>query len=254
MPLFISPTERPQRILAVLGMHRSGTSCLTGSLQTGGLFLGKHHTWNEYNRKGNRENQDVVNLHENIFKTNGATWIDPKRHSSFIDNYFERPMKWHARHYARAREILAEYSHEPLWGFKDPRALFLLNGWKKLVPDIEFVGIFRHPMAVAQSLNSRPALPISIEQGLQMWLAYNQALLKEHEQNPFPLFCFDWDEEIFHHKLDALHAQLRLKPVPVDQRFYTSDLHKQKIDNHSVVPEPVNALYQKLLSLQYQPE
>ena len=244
---------RPTRVLAVLGMHRSGTSCLTGSLQAGGLFLGKHHTWNEYNRKGNRENQDVVNLHEAIFKTNGANWINPTRHTSFIDNWFTRPLAWHARHYARAREILAEYAHEPLWGFKDPRALFLLHGWKKLVPDIEYVGIFRHPMAVAQSLNSRPALPISIEQGLQMWLTYNRALLKTYELQPFPLFCFDWSEDEFHHKLDHLHRQMQLQPVPADQRFYTGDLHKQKIAGDVSLPEPVQAMYERLKKLGYAP-
>jgi hypothetical protein len=254
MPVLIDPSKRPQRILAVLGMHRSGTSCLTGSLQAGGLFLGKHHTWNEYNRKGNRENQDVVNLHENIFKQNGASWISPKRHTSFIDNWFERPMQWHDRHYARAREILAEYAHEPLWGFKDPRALFLLHGWKQMVPDIEFVGIFRHPMAVAQSLNSRPALPITIEQGLQMWLAYNRALLKQYEQKTFPLFCFDWSEDEFHHKLDTLHTQLQLKPVSADQRFYTDELHKQKVVENAALPEPVQAMYERLKQLEYTPQ
>lgn len=254
MSLFTPPSERPQRILAVLGMHRSGTSCLTGSLQAGGLFLGKHHTWNEYNRKGNRENQDIVNLHESIFKTNGATWIRPKRHSSFIDSFVARPMKWHQHHYKRAGEILAEYAHEPLWGFKDPRALFLLDGWKQLVPDIEFVGIFRHPMAVAQSLNSRPALPISIEQGLQLWLDYNQALLKQYEQKSFPLFCFDWSEDEFHHKLDTLHNELKLKPIAADQRFYTGDLHKQKISSDIPLNDTITAVYQKLVSLQYKPD
>jgi len=245
--------ERPQRVLAVLGMHRSGTSCLTGSLQAGGLFLGKHHTWNEYNRKGNRENQDVVNLHENIFKANGATWTDPKRHNSFIDRFIDRPLKWQPRHYLRAQEILAEYAHEPLWGFKDPRALFLLQDWKQMIPDIEFVGIFRHPMAVAQSLNSRPALPISIEQGLQMWLVYNQALLKEYEQKPFPLLCFDWSEEEFHQHLNNLHAELKLKPISPDQRFYTEDLHKQKIMNETSLPEEISKLYQQLVLMQYAP-
>jgi len=248
------PIQRPQRVLAVLGMHRSGTSCLTGSLQAGGLFLGKHHTWNEYNRKGNRENQDVVNLHESIFKANGASWNNPKRHSNFIDSLFNRKIAWHKQHTARAREILAEHAHEPLWGFKDPQALFLLHGWKKLVPDIERVGIFRHPMAVAQSLNSRPALPTSIEQGLQMWLTYNQALLNEYKRKPFALFCFDWSEEEFHHKLNYLHTELKLKPVPEDQRFYTADLHKQKIENDMPLPADVNALYQQLVSLQYSPK
>jgi hypothetical protein len=253
MPSAVPFSQRPQRVLAILGMHRSGTSCLTGSLQAGGLFLGKHHTWNEYNRKGNRENQDVVNLHEGIFKVNGATWIQPKRQNNLLDQYLKRKLKWERRHYDRAREILDEQSHEPLWGFKDPRALFLLHGWKQLVPDMEFVGIFRHPMAVAQSLNSRPALPISIEQGLQMWLIYNQQLLEHYKNRAFPLFSFDWSEDEFHTKLDHLHIKLNLKPVAKDQRFYTGDLHKQKISGEVALPTEVKSLYEKLKVLEYTP-
>lgn len=249
----VSPRQRPQRVLAILGMHRSGTSCLTGSLQAGGLFLGKHHTWNEYNRKGNRENQDVVNLHEAIFKANGATWTRPKRQTSFLDKYFQRSLRWENRHFDRAREILDEHAHETLWGFKDPRALFLLHGWQKLVPDIEYVGIFRHPMATAQSLNSRPALPITIEQGLQMWLDYNDALLKEYKRKPFPLFCFDWSEDVFHTRLNQLHTQLHLKPVATEQRFYTGDLHKHKILDEVALPSNVLSLYETLKTLEYAP-
>jgi len=253
MPSAVPLQQRPQRVLAILGMHRSGTSCLTGSLQAGGLFLGKHHTWNEYNRKGNRENQDVVNLHEGIFKANHASWTKPKRRTSFIDDYIQRPMRWEKRHFDRAREILDEHAHENLWGFKDPRALFLLHGWQKLVPDMEYVGIFRHPLAVAQSLNSRPALPISIEQGLQIWLRYNQQLLRKYEHRPFPLLCFDWSEDEFHSKLNDLHVQLHLKPVAEEQRFYTGDLHKQKISGEVSLPSEIQLLYEKLKTLEYTP-
>ena len=38
--------DMPDRVVCILGMHRSGTSCLTGSLQQAGLFLGDCHTWN----------------------------------------------------------------------------------------------------------------------------------------------------------------------------------------------------------------
>ncbi|HBM84618.1 MAG TPA: sulfotransferase family protein, partial [Halieaceae bacterium] len=34
-------TSQPRRVIAILGMHRSGTSCLTGSLQEAGLELGE---------------------------------------------------------------------------------------------------------------------------------------------------------------------------------------------------------------------
>jgi hypothetical protein len=48
--------RRPQRVVSILGMHRSGTRCLTGTMQEAGLVLGKFSTFNEFNRKGNREN------------------------------------------------------------------------------------------------------------------------------------------------------------------------------------------------------
>ena len=240
---------RPQRVLCILGMHRSGTSCLTGSLQQGGLFLGKHHTWNEYNRKGNRENQDVVNLHESIFKSNGLNWKQPLRPASWKTLWRHPAPVWQAQHVARAREILAEYADQPLWGFKDPRTLMLLKGWRTLVPDMEFVGIYRHPLAVAQSLASRPALPVSIEEGLRMWYDYNRELLRAWRRHPFPVLCFDWSEERFHHALEQLHLQLGLAPVPADERFYTKELHKQAADQTAGLPEPIRHLYQQLETL-----
>jgi hypothetical protein len=141
---------------------------------------------------------------------------------------------------------MAEYAEQALWGFKDPRTLMLLKGWKKLVPDIEFVGIYRHPMAVSQSLNKRPAMPVSIEEGLAMWYDYNKALLKQYRRQPFPLLCFDWHEDKFHHQLDRLHAQLGLAPIPATERFYTRDLHKQVADTTASLPPKVRALYEQL--------
>ncbi len=240
---------RPDRILCVLGMHRSGTSCLTGSLQQGGLFLGRHHTWNDYNRKGNRENQDVVNLHEAILKANGLTWKQSLRPASWKTLWRHPAPKWQAQHYERARAILAEYADQPLWGFKDPRSLMVLKGWRKLVPDMEFIGIYRHPMAVAQSLASRPALPVTIEEGLQMWYNYNRELLKQYRRQAFPIVCFDWSEEKFHHRLDELHQQLGLAPIPPEERFYTRELHKQTADSTAALPEHIRSLYQQLESI-----
>ena len=237
--------DRPQRIICILGMHRSGTSCLTGSLQQGGLFLGKHHTWNEYNRKGNRENQDVVSLHEAIFKANGLNWKSPLL-PGCGDLVAPPASMWESQHVTRAMEILAEYADRPLWGFKDPRTLMLLAGWHALVPDMEFVGIYRHPMAVAQSLASRPAMPVSIEEGLDMWYMYNTELLREFRRNPFPVLCFDWSEEYFHGALDVLHEQLALAPVPADERFYTKELHKQSADLNAELPRHVRVLYEEL--------
>ena len=48
------------KTIAILGMHRSGTSCLTGCLQQMGLNLGKVSDFNEYNLKGNKEDDKII--------------------------------------------------------------------------------------------------------------------------------------------------------------------------------------------------
>ena len=45
----------------VLGMHRSGTSLLTGSLEAAGLHLGEVNNAARYNPKGNKENESIRN-------------------------------------------------------------------------------------------------------------------------------------------------------------------------------------------------
>ena len=81
---------RPKRVLAILGMHRSGTSCLAGSLQKAGLFLGKHHTWNEHNKRGNRENQDIVDLHEELLRANEGKWHQPPKTNDWTKQHINK--------------------------------------------------------------------------------------------------------------------------------------------------------------------
>jgi len=43
--------------ILILGMHRSGTSCLAGCLEEAGLYLGDVNLKAGFNKKGNRENR-----------------------------------------------------------------------------------------------------------------------------------------------------------------------------------------------------
>ena len=54
-PSSVAAEARPDRVVCVLGMHRSGTSCLAGSLEQQGLFLGETNTRGPFNLRGNRE-------------------------------------------------------------------------------------------------------------------------------------------------------------------------------------------------------
>ncbi|GAB3281269.1 sulfotransferase family protein [Parahaliea aestuarii] len=223
----------PARLVAILGMHRSGTSCLTGSLQGAGLFLGECHTWNPYNRKGNRENQAFVDLHDTILQDNGGSWDSPPAH----------PV-WGPEHQASARSLLAEHAGAGILGFKDPRALLLFEGWKTIFPHIEMVGIFRHPEAVARSLHHRSEMPR--QKALALWYHYNRALLFQYRQHRFPVLCFDRDPEIFQQEATELAKWLRLPDQPKASDFYEESL-KQFSEVHTAgLPWRVRWLYWQL--------
>ncbi|MDH3707402.1 MAG: sulfotransferase family protein [Acidimicrobiia bacterium] len=228
-------TPGPARVIAVLGMHRSGTSCLTGSLQRAGLVLGRHHTWNRHNPKGNRENQDVVELHEDVLAANDGAWDRPPD-----------TVVWHEEHLDRARALLAEHAHNPNWGFKDPRALLVLDGWNQLV-DLDYVGIFRHPVSVVESLAGRGGFPR--DRALELWLAYNERMLAVHDRAPFPVLSFDVDPDEFHAAVNAAVAELGLNPVSDADRFFADELRSNTKYREAEVPAEARDTYQRLRDL-----
>ncbi|MCP1648316.1 MULTISPECIES: sulfotransferase family protein [Pseudomonas aeruginosa group] len=222
-------------VLMVVGMHRSGTSFLTGSLQEAGLELGKHSTWNPHNLKGNRENTDIVAFHDAMLAERGAAWDNPPAMAP----------QWTPAEYAAARELISGYDGVKRWGFKDPRALLAVEGWQELLPNLRFVGIFRHPSAVADSLQARGGMPR--EQALGLWKAYNSRLLELHGRVKFPVLCFDQDEDSLHRQLDEVLRGFGLEP-PATERFFSSELKHHRHGDEKLTPE-LDALYQALKAI-----
>lgn len=223
----------PARVVAILGMHRSGTSCLTGSMQDSGLFLGECHTWNKHNEKGNRENQKFVDLHDSILEANGGTWDAPPTKVS-----------WSDEHIARAKVLLAAHAGEPNFGFKDPRALLVLDGWKLICPDMEFIGIYRHPNAVAKSLEKRSSK--SREESLKLWCIYNNVMYQEYKRNPFPILCFDDDEAVLDEKMSRAARKMGFSNSSAEEKFYTAELKHNDASGGPPLPWKVRRLYKKL--------
>lgn len=226
-----------KKVVFVLGMHRSGTSWFTGALQQAGLHLGNHHTWNPHNLKGNRENPDVYDLHESILEFNGASWDKPP-HEKVI---------WTDEHCAAALKIINDTEGQGTWGVKDPRTLFLLDGWKELIIDLRFVGIFRHPFSVWSSLNARGA--IEKYAAFSMWLQYNKRLLDEYNERAFPLLCFDWSERVLHDRFYEICEDLGLSTDRHHQDFYSSDLRRNTETSDESLPEQVAQTYHRLREL-----
>ena len=134
-----------QRCIVVLGMHRSGTSMLMGTLREAGLYVGdvldKPFA---LNRKGLQEPPAVLYMHEHLLEANGGSWHSPPK-----------DVQWDKMHEAIRDLFIESRTGKSLWGFKDPRTLLTLEGWKSALPNLELVGIFRHPSEVALSLKNR---------------------------------------------------------------------------------------------------
>jgi hypothetical protein len=216
-------------------MHRSGTSCLTGTLEQAGVYLGERHTWNPFNVKGNRENQSVVDLHDDILAANGGSWDSPPARVTWSDS-----------HRARALELLAGYADDgvAIAGFKDPRTLLVWEGWRELQKNIEFVGIFRHPAAVAESLYRRNQMPRA--QAFELWYQYNSRLLRVHRKRPFPVLCFDAAADEFQDKINQVIHTMELTGDNNNEQFYDDALRSSQHQAAGRLPLKVRYLYSRL--------
>ena len=223
-------------VVAILGMHRSGTSCLAGSLEAWGLPLGEVKTSSKYNKLGNRENPDIFRLHEAVLADNGGSWQNPSTVT-----------QWRAERLDALRAIIAKYP-SGLWGFKDPRTLFLLDGWYSVIPEsrFQYVATFRHPMAVAQSLKARNGM--SIDQGLELWSSYNQRLLSLMEDRKIHLVDFDASGSTYSRRIAAIcqSLDLSLKEPEVPFRDAALISHHQTTCGARLGPSVVGT-YEKLL-------
>jgi len=139
--------HRRSKPVIVLGMHRSGTSCLTGCLQEAGLYLGEVNNKAGFNLKGNKENEVIRSLHDEILARAKASWDNPPIEDPF----------WTAEELAQLAEAISGYENIETWGLKDPRTLFMMQGWTQLCDPV-FVGTYRHPQEVASSLVKRASL------------------------------------------------------------------------------------------------
>lgn len=136
----------------ILGMHRSGTSALGGTLNLLGLEFGSDlMRADEGNPKGYFENNFIYKLNEKILKESGSTWDDYRFDVSMIDKSKKELYK------KEAKEIIeSEFRYATNFAIKDPRICLLFPFWEEVCCelDIEVKVIipYRNPVEVAASL------------------------------------------------------------------------------------------------------
>lgn len=201
------------RAFGILGMHRSGTTYLMRSLHQNSVQVGNVSI--EF-----YELRKVWELHDRIIERNG------------IDAFgVSKPVTWTNKD-RRDRDaiIKTHFQDIPLWGIKDPRLMWVLDGWLEVV-DLELVGTFRHPLAVAASLARRNKL--TKRQSIRAWCAHNERLL---QLQPKALISYD-DEP------GQMKKFLEFLGLPYNGEVYNASLRHHVFDH---VPEEVVDLYSRL--------
>jgi hypothetical protein len=158
--------------IIILGMHRSGTSALSGVLNLLGIYPGSKlmPAVEEVNPKGFWEHTEIVSLHEKLLSTLNSSWDD------------ELPLPkdwWKSEQTTPIRNSIIEILHrdfdnQSIWLLKDPRMCRLMPLWFGILQEIAcqplFIVTLRTPLEVAHSLRKRD----NIEEATSnlIWLSY----------------------------------------------------------------------------------
>lgn len=160
-----------RRAIIVLGMHRSGTSALAGTLvHLGATAPRTVMPATPENERGYFESLLLYRFNEDLLASAGSNWFDWRR----IDP------EWRASTAAtiyRSRGVALlrdEFGESPLLVLKDPRVCRLVPFWLDVLFDLGISPLilipFRPPLEVALSLLARDRIVIA--DGLLIWLRH----------------------------------------------------------------------------------
>jgi len=223
----------------ILGMHRSGTSTISGVLHMNKITMGTYQNfWPRplsQNPKGFYENYDFRKINDQLLKRSG---YDVKSYSTNIPQINKSDKLSHKM------KVLIEKSNLSYtdWGWKDPRTCLTAMHWANVIEELDLgmelkiIFMARKASSVSRSLKKRNNL--SIKQGLSIWESYTKKALNFLEETTYPryycsfedllkepvqvcssLFNFigmDWDSQIVEKFIDQLEVQLQEKKVTIE--------------------------------------
>lgn len=236
----------------VTGMHRSGTSMVARLLNLCGLYLGPEDGLLKAqadNPAGYWEDIAAVNLNDKILGLLGGSW---NKLPSPQENWPQSAVI--APYHDTAKEMIARFDSQALWGWKDPRFCFTLPFWQQFINEFQVINCLRHPLAVAQSLQKRDQFPIEV--GLNIWKDYNLALLsntdsENHFVTHYDMYFTNPENEL-KRLVDALGWQVSDATISEACNSISRNLrHNVGTDAetaHIELPSDVADLYQDLLS------
>jgi hypothetical protein len=162
----------PPACVAVVGMHRSGTSATAGLLVGLGLAGPRADDLvpaNQSNERGHWESESVHMTNVRVLAAlGGDTYAPPPPPSGWADDARFDPLRSEA-----AQWFASTYDGRPVV-LKDPRLCLTFPLWRTALPGrLATLFVLRDPLEVARSLQARDELPIVL--GLALWDRYVRA-------------------------------------------------------------------------------
>jgi len=173
----LPPTVPEGPWLLVVGMHRSGTSAMTGAMAA--LGFNTPHTddlavWVESNPE-HWESRSMVRVDDQLLRRMGGSWEAPPVREpgwEFYPSVIERPDP------DAVTVAAAAYPSEGPIVWKDPRVCLLLPYWLHVLPrPVAALLVWRDPLPVARSLVRRDNMHMA--DGIALWERYNRVALED---------------------------------------------------------------------------
>ncbi len=200
-PKIDTMNAKNRKCICIIGMHRSGTSTISGLLHTIGLDLGRNIIPPRYdNPKGFFENIPVNHFNDKLLSKLGGAWHD----TMFLGDYWWENEEIQTERTKVTAIINEEFYPDATFVIKDPRISILLPFYLKVFEmnhiDPCFIICFRNPFEVAASLKTRDNLPGS--SALLLWM--DHTLKAELYSRPYPRMFLNY-HDVLSDPAGALH-------------------------------------------------
>jgi hypothetical protein len=227
------------KLVVVLGMHRSGTSAMTRALvalgaQLGSRLLGPIPGNND---KGFFEDVDVLHINIELLAAAGADWhtvgdIDLTRVDPFALDRLQQ----------QAVKKLREKCSGGIFALKDPRICRLLPFWQPAFEsaglDVRYVISVRNPISVAQSLNKRDRF--SEVKSYLLWLMHVVPSLVHTRNDPRVLVDYDRLLDDPATQIRRMASQLRLSIDDEQVEAFHKEFVEEKLRHTRFDAQDVN--------------
>jgi hypothetical protein len=239
-----SASSAQRQAILVLGMHRSGTSALTGVISALGAAGPKTPMVPTIdNPRGYFESSALSNAHDALLTSAGSRWhdwrqIDARWLCSTAAEEYRQKIK---------DLLLSEYNDHPLIVIKDPRICRFVPFMSAILAELNIRPVailpIRNPLEIAYSLKRRDSFPVP--KSILLWLRHVlEAEIHSRQMQrcfvPYEEFLRDWQYYldgigkkigvVWPNHSDSLNAKIG--------EFLTLDLHHENVSHDEMKNHP----------------